>query len=57
MVVLAHDDEEVARARASGVSICLQQPLPLADIVACVGHMLKEPRGQVETATRAVGSD
>jgi diguanylate cyclase (GGDEF)-like protein len=57
MVVLAHDDEEVARARASGVAICLQQPLPLADIVACVSHMLKGPRDQVETATRAVGSD
>jgi len=57
MVVLAYDDEEVVRARASGVPVCLQQPLPLADIVACVGHMLKGPCGQIETATRAVGSD
>jgi diguanylate cyclase (GGDEF)-like protein len=57
IIVLAYDDEEVAQARAAGAAICLQQPLPLADIVACVGHMLKGPCGQLETATRAVGSD
>jgi DNA-binding response OmpR family regulator len=56
IVVLAHDNEEVARARSAGATACLQEPLPLADIVACVAHLLQgqcEPAGR---ATRAVGS-
>jgi DNA-binding response OmpR family regulator len=57
VIALAYSDEEVAQARNSGVAICLQQPLPLADIVSCVSHMLKGPHGQPEAATRAVGSD
>jgi diguanylate cyclase (GGDEF)-like protein len=56
IVVLAYDDDEIALARAAGAMACLQQPLPLADIVACVGHMLNGPCDPNEDMTRAVGS-
>jgi DNA-binding response OmpR family regulator len=56
IVVLAHDDDEIALARAAGATACLQQPLPLADIVTCVGHMLNGPCDPNEDMTRAVGS-
>jgi len=55
IVVLAHDDEEIAQAQASGATACLQQPLPLADIVACVARMLHGPGVQRSNATREVG--
>jgi diguanylate cyclase (GGDEF)-like protein len=55
IVVLAHDDDEVACAWAAGTTACLQQPLPLTEIVACVGRMLRGPCEQIEDETRAVG--
>jgi diguanylate cyclase (GGDEF)-like protein len=40
LAVLAHDDDDVAQARTAGVAICLRQPLPLAEIVACVDQLI-----------------
>lgn len=39
-VVLAHDDDDVAQARTAGAAMCLRQPLPLAEIVACVDQLI-----------------
>jgi diguanylate cyclase (GGDEF)-like protein len=40
LVVLAHDDDHVAQARVAGAAMCLRQPLPLAEIVACVDQLI-----------------
>jgi len=40
LVVLAYDDDDVAQARAVGATMCLRQPLPLAEIVACVDQLI-----------------
>lgn len=40
VIVLAHDGEQVIQARAAGVTVCLQQPLPLADIIACIERVI-----------------
>jgi diguanylate cyclase (GGDEF)-like protein len=56
IVVLAYDDEEVERARAAGATACLQQPLPLTDIVACVGRLVRVPYDPGDNAARSVGS-
>jgi diguanylate cyclase (GGDEF)-like protein len=55
IVVLAHGDDEVARAWAAGAAVCLQQPLPLTEIVACVGRLLRGQFEQLDDETRAVG--
>ena len=56
IIVLAHDDDEVARAWTSGAAVCLQQPLPLTEIVACVGRMLRGSSEEIDDETRAVGN-
>jgi DNA-binding response OmpR family regulator len=39
MIVLAHDPQDADAARAAGATVCLQLPLPLVDIVACVDQL------------------
>jgi DNA-binding response OmpR family regulator len=56
IIVLAHDDDEVARAWAAGATACLQQPLPLTDIIACVGRMLRGPYDQSDDEVHDAGS-
>jgi diguanylate cyclase (GGDEF)-like protein len=41
VVVLAYEQEIVARARAAGATACLHLPLPLADIVECIDRITK----------------
>jgi diguanylate cyclase (GGDEF)-like protein len=41
VVVLAYDQDIVARARAAGATACLRLPLPLADIVECIDRITK----------------
>lgn len=54
IIVLAHDDEEVAQARAAGAAACLQQPLPLADIITCVEHMIAGLYDLAENTIRVI---
>ncbi len=39
IVVLAYDLQDIAKARTAGAAACLQLPLPLVDIVACVDQL------------------
>jgi DNA-binding response OmpR family regulator len=39
MIVLAYDEQQIASAIAAGATACLQLPLPLVDIVACVEQL------------------
>jgi diguanylate cyclase (GGDEF)-like protein len=41
IMVLAHDIQDIARARTAGAAICLQLPQPLVDIVACVDQLAR----------------
>jgi DNA-binding response OmpR family regulator len=49
IVALAYDMQDIARGRAAGAAACLQMPLPLVDIVACV-EQLTCPGDAVEEA-------
>jgi diguanylate cyclase (GGDEF)-like protein len=40
IVVLAYNTQDMEQARAAGVAICLQLPLPLVEIVACVEQLI-----------------
>jgi diguanylate cyclase (GGDEF)-like protein len=57
IVVLAYDDAEVERAREAGALVCLQLPLPLVDIVACVTQILRRPREQRDGTSRRRSQD
>ena len=39
IMVLAYDIQDIAKARTVGAAACLQLPLPLVDIVACVDRL------------------
>jgi DNA-binding response OmpR family regulator len=41
IVVLAYDEKDLTRAQAAGAAMYLQLPLPLAEIVACVGQLTR----------------
>jgi diguanylate cyclase (GGDEF)-like protein len=52
IVVLAYEDECIARARSAGAEACLRLPLPLTDIVACVERlMLSSVEGAFDDCT------
>jgi DNA-binding response OmpR family regulator len=55
IIVLAHDDEEVAQAQAVGMSICLRLPLPLAEIATSVERAIAGSHNRPEDATRIIG--
>lgn len=46
MIILAQDDEEIAQAKTIKTAICLQLPLPLADILLCVDRLIVGERSQ-----------
>jgi diguanylate cyclase (GGDEF)-like protein len=52
-IVIAYGEEELHQAQLANVAICLQQPLPLADIVACVKQLLKNHQLQ-ETSSEVI---
>ncbi len=54
IVVLAYDTQDIAKARSAGVAACLQLPLPLVDIVACVDQLIGN--GDTDYEARAVNS-
>jgi len=39
IIVLAYDTQDIAKARTAGAAACLQLPLPLVEIVACVDQL------------------
>ena len=48
IVVLAYDLQDIAKAVAAGATDCLQLPLPLVDIVACVERLTSKGGGANE---------
>ena len=54
VVVLAYDPQDIEQARAAGVAACLQLPLPLVDIVACVDQLTSQ--GDTADTVRVVNS-
>lgn len=44
IVVLTCDDLEVQQATAAGATACLQQPLPLRDIITCITELFEGDR-------------
>jgi diguanylate cyclase (GGDEF)-like protein len=53
IVVLAYDIQDIAKASAAGATACLQLPLPLVNIVACVDQLTSNGNGVDEV--RLVG--
>jgi diguanylate cyclase (GGDEF)-like protein len=54
VVVLAYDPQDIEQARAAGAAACLQLPLPLVDIVACVDQLTSQ--GDTADTVRVVNS-
>jgi diguanylate cyclase (GGDEF)-like protein len=42
IVVLAYDTQDIEQARVAGAAACLQLPLPLVEIVACVEQLISK---------------
>jgi diguanylate cyclase (GGDEF)-like protein len=54
IVVLAYDMQDIAKARTAGAAACLQLPLPLVEIVACVNRLTSN--GDTVDEARVVNS-
>lgn len=54
ILALAQDDDEIARARAAGVTLWLRQPLPLVDIIAAADQLIADAYERSEDAAPAI---
>ena len=54
IVVLAYDMQDITKARTAGAAACLQLPLPLVEIVACVDQLTSN--GDMVDEARVVNS-